>query len=468
MTIPFTTSGSTAGLFNRIGQIGQIVADVQALIGNGLTLATDVTNLLNLYEGSSLSNAEPDLVATVPTQANNSKIAVVGIDSALAQVAATTVERMVFRDNPISTRTNILTNLNELIRQMQANAATVQRCTVTGASAPVTGYTNVGTGVVVLSVKRGDGLTQENTLAETGRLTCTGDAQGGGTAGSETFQYLGAEAQTNPFHYEWPLGSGASATLQSVNATKNNSAGNLLTNSSWGTVTNNVPANWVDTLSLAGTDFFRETTNVYGTDTNALRFTGGTGHTPAITQQFNLSTGTLGATKADTQYAFNIAMTCNAVPPSGTFVFELIDQNGNVILDDQGVANQFTVNLNSLTTSYAFRSTTFRMPKTLPTSTRIRYRIGTPIPAGGYNVYLAHSAMNAMTKLYAGGPSVSIFSGGTNWILNDKFTLTFTNDRGGSVNQKTFQSLFDRLFSMRLNELLLPSSATPSISDSLI
>ncbi len=378
---------------------------------------------------------------------------------------------MVFRDNPVSSRTSPLTNLNELIRQMLVTGDTVKRCTVTATSAAVSGYTNVGTGTVVLSTKRGDGLFQENAYAEVARLICTGDAQQGGTAGNESFTFSGTEAQTSPFHYEWPLGSGASTLLNSTDATKNNAAGNLLTNSNWhGTWSSNLPANWVDVQGLKGTDFFQDSNafHQFGSDANVLYFTGGTGHTPQLTQQFNLAAGTNAALKPDTVYHFNAYLKVNGIPPDGQLTFDLVDQNTAIVSDDQGSANSFSINANTLTQYYLPYSVAFRTPKTLPTNTRFRIRISQPISGGGFNVYVAHAALCLANPLYVGGPFGSVFSGATNWLKGDKFSITVTNDRGGSTNQKTFQTLFDRLFSMRLNNLLLPSAASPTIPDSLI
>ncbi len=460
MTIPFVGTG---GLFTRIGTIGQVVADIQALVQT--TLPADVTAILNQYL------SEPDLTALVPTQANSAKLASTALDSALQQVASQTIARMVFRDNPVSSRTSPLTNLTELIRQMLVTGDTVKRCTITASSTPVTGYTNVGSGAVVLSTKRGDGLTQENAFAEVAKLVCTGDAQQGGTAGNEIFQFTGTEAQTSPFHYEWPLGSGANASLSSTDATKNNSGNNLLTDSAWqGTWTANVPANWIDVLSLAGVDFFRDTNafHQFGSDTSVLYFTGGTGHTPQLTQQFNSSAGTLGALKPDTVYHGAAWLKVNGIPPDGQLTFDLVDQNTALVSDDQGVVNSSSINANTLTPYYLPYTFVFRTSKQLPTNTRFRVRVSSPISGGGFNVYLAHLSFTVANPLYTGGPFGSLHSGAVNWLKNDKFNVTVGNDRGGATNQKTFQSLFDRLFSMRLNGLLLPSAASPTIPDSLI
>ena len=64
---------------------------------------------------------------------------------------------------------------------------------------------------------------------------------------------------------------------------------------------------------------------------------------------------------------------------------------------------------------------------------------------------------------------MAVFSGNVNFIENDGWDMTTTNDFGGSSNLATFQWLFDRLFNMRSLGLLLPSTASsPTVADSLI
>jgi hypothetical protein len=445
--------------------MGKICADIS--VYQFTTLPTDVTNLLLQYEGSGVANPEPDLVTQIPSAQDSSRQSITVVETSLQQLAAATVERMVFRDNAQSSRTNVLVNLNEVIRQMLASSNTVQSCAVTIATAAIAGYANNGNGILVATTKRGDGRQQENLFAEVARIACTGDAQSGGAiAGNETFQFQGTEAQPNVFHWEWPLGSGANASLQACSALANNSGGNLLTNSGFDTFTVNTPNNWTVLVGTPGTDFAKDTGTVY-TGAADLKFIGGTAVNSSLVQQFNLAAGTLGKVAPDGQYAHALWIKADVVPASGVLTVDLIDQGATTINDDQGIANSYTVALSTITTSYAAYSGVFRLPKVLPTSVRIRYRISTVIP-GGTNVFLDHTSLTPITKLYLGGPSLSVFSGSVPWIIGDKFSVTTTNDRGGSTNLKTFQTLFDRCFNMKQFELLLPSSGSPTVADSLI
>lgn len=470
MAIPLTTSGISVGLFNRLGKIGLLIADSNTY--EGTTLVNDITSILNLYEGAAanLSNAEPDIVGNLPNDQTSNQSGVAGITGNLNQYASNTVIRMVYRDNP-QPDAQLSTALKELIRQMKVAAATVKACTITVTVNTAPGVTNNGTGVCVASTKRGDGLVQEDSFAETENVVCIQDNQSGGAqAGNETFQFRGQAPQNNPFLSTWPLGSGANVNFAAINATQDNSQGNLLKNSGFEIFTvANVPDNWVLAVGAAGTDFLKGAT-VY-TGSASAQFAGGATNT-SITQQFNVSSaGTPGKLLPDTQYAVNFWAKVDVVPAAGVLTVDLIDGNNAVINDDQGVANSFTVSCPSLTTSFTAQGksnvTVFRTPKALPAVQKIRLRLSTAL-SGGSNLFVDQLAFGPMTQLYNGGPSLAIFSGATAFLLNDAFQIVTTNDRGGAANLKNMQTLFDRCFAMRDKGLLLPSSGAPSISDSLI
>jgi len=453
MTIPLTGTG---GLFTRLGKIGRLVKDIN--VYQLSTFTNDLEAIVAQYD------TERDLAAPLTQSGDGGKLAVGGFSGQLTTAAIGTINRMVFRDNPQLSRDSIFISLSELIRQM-IGANTVKACTITGSVSAITG---TGNGVVVFSTKRADGLVQENTFAETALLKCTADSQSGGaTAGNETFLFSGDAAQPSAFHPEWPLGSGASQSFTATDASKDNSANNLLTNSDFETFTvANTPDKWTIAAGVAGTDVFSEASVVY-TGTKALKLAGGTATNTSLTQTFNLTAGTLGKLKPTTEYAHNFFTKVDVVPASGVLTVDLIDGSNAVINDDQGVANSYTVALNGLITSYAAKNGVFRTPKLLPTTIKLRFRLSTVLP-GGSNLFLDHMGFTEMKKLYPGGPFFAVFSGATAYLLNDFYSVTFTNDRGGASNLNTFQTKFDQWFNMRQLELLLPSAGSPTISDSLL
>ena len=162
-----------------------------------------------------------------------------------------------------------------------------------------------------------------------------------------------------------------------------------------------------------------------------------------------------------TSYGCNVFAAVDVAPISGTIRVCLWDGSA-VVNDDEGTANTFNIDCTGLTTSFASQKATFRTPAILPTVLYLRIETTVAIP-GGSSVYLDELAMDAMTALYEGGPSVLLFSGGTNWEAGDGFTLAMTNDRAGG-----FQTGVLRM--MQSPERLLPSNnaGAETISDGLI
>ena len=69
-----------------------------------------------------------------------------------------------------------------------------------------------------------------------------------------------------------------------------------------------------------------------------------------------------------------------------------------------------------------------------------------------------------MVEAYPSGPLFAIVAGGTDYAVNDLFTLAVTNDRDG-----IFQQEFARMFPAVLaNRLVITSGGSPTVSDSLV
>jgi hypothetical protein len=183
-------------------------------------------------------------------------------------------------------------------------------------------------------------------------------------------------------------------------------------------------------------------------------------------QPFDDSTGTSAALSAQSSYPFNCWLKADGAVTAGTMIVELTDSSGTILNDAQGNPSSLSINLTGLTTSWVAHNTTFRTPVNPPDVIRIRYRISAAIT--GANVYLDHSALAAVTAMYTGGPGMSVFSGATPWVGGDGWTVTNANDYGGASYCATFQTDFDRVFDMKTLGMLLPSSGTPTIADTLI
>lgn len=371
----------------------------------------------------------------------------------------------------------------EIRRQMLAATETVQVCTP-AVSAFTAGSTNEGNGTTVSSIKRGDGLTAELIMADTGELRCVVSGYDkGGIRNHEEFRFI-SKAAIDGSHPDWGstfYGAGADKTFRVIDPTGNNVRGNILTNgfeTGWASSANNDPTAWESTTGTPGTDLRGTSAEKYF-GTYSLELIGGTGVLTTLEQSFNnynASYSTPGKLEGSTQYAVIIRMKADAAPASGAAVVELVNASNSLdgADDDQGVDNTYTIDLTTLTTSWQSFTGVFRTPRSVADGTKIRFRLTTAVPAGR-SVWLDSFAMGKMTELYPGGPWVALFAGSTPFtsgnenLQRDFFTVTTTNDNGGAAqSRRTFHRLCDALWDLRGNSILYPSTASESIADSVL
>ena len=447
-------------LFDRLGKIGKIGYTVA---GDQSALPALVTDLIALYENT------PE-VALIGTTATNQAAIIAPVSQPPAQLsglAGTTLVTMVKASTPSITTGPAA--LVELIRQMRADGETVQSCAVAAAATNLA--TNVGDGVVLVSTKRGDGLLQENLIPETLRIACVQDSYTGSQQpGREQFQLTGQPNSVSIWNYNYPQGSGASQSVQCVDAAAGPSLNsNLLTNSDFedwsGALATDSLDNWVLGPGVWGTDIQQSATAFTGT--RSLQFLPGATNT-ALYQEFGDGTaGTSVVPRNLFGYGVNFwARALAGTVSAGVLTVELVDDTGTVINDQQGVPNSTTLTLNTLTTSWVAVSTAFRIPDVPPDVMRLRFRISTDL--AGDSVLVDQLAMVQFTASVPGGFSFAVLAGSTNWVAGDGANIVTTNDYGGSSYLATFQALFNRLYNMSSLNLLLPSSGTPSQPDTKI
>ncbi|MBE41888.1 MAG: hypothetical protein CL480_11385 [Acidobacteria bacterium] len=138
--------------------------------------------------------------------------------------------------------------LAELIKQM--NAASQSLDASSPGCTPSYGGSNVGTGKVLISTKRGDGLVNEHILAEHIECKIT-DSPISGLASLD----VNGEVATPILNYDWPKGSGVSSSLTSH---MSSSGSNLVTNGGIETADDDttsphVPQGWLAQTATLGT-----------------------------------------------------------------------------------------------------------------------------------------------------------------------------------------------------------------------
>lgn len=445
-------------LFNRLGRIGHIAYLID---GGQAGVPAALIDLFDNYE----STTDLDLIGTLITQQFQLPSQITSVMNTIAGLAQSTIFRMVQASQP-SVR-SVPGAVLELIRQMTADAQAVATCTIGVSNAALT--TNIGNGVVVTSTKRGDGLVQQNTVAEVLRLACTADSYTGGcTAGQERFGMGGQPNTASLWDYNWPTGSGSSSNATAVSADIDaNTSSNLLTNGDFETWAGSPVAasNFVLSTGTWGTDITRSATANRGT--YSLDFIAGTGVNTALYQQFNTgTTGTVANPSSLNSYAVNFWGKRVGVVSAGVLTVELVDGSGTVINDQQGVANSTTFTLSAWTTSFVAKNVVFRIPDVPPSTMRLRFRISTALT--GADVLIDDLCFSPLVSAYSGGFGYQVFSGATPFVTQDAFNVTATNDRAGVLYGANFQTLFQRFYGMmNLNPpagLLLPYSTGGGIT----
>lgn len=406
------------------------------------------------------------------------------------QTATTILLGMVSAQNPVAGQ-QLSTALSYLYNQFVAQAATVKACTI-GSSVTANG-TNVGTGVPAVTTFRGDGLIQQNAIAETGQLAITADSYtGGATRGQEPWRWqgqpnvssLGTGTPVGLWDFDYPQGSATSATGNAISSTQYGQAtGNYLTNGDFAGWTGGgtpILNNWHLVTGTWGTDVQQGVANGI-TGGFSLEFISGTGVLTALSQQFNSSvsdgTNAAAGTPANPAsptaslpglYTESIWMKSPGTITGGVLTWELTDGSGTVVNDAQGNPNSGTITLNTVTGSYVEHQITWRLPTNPPAALQKRFKIMTALT--GAHLLLAANAFSAPRNLYPGGPSLAVFSNpATPFVATapgDGWAVAFSNDRGGSTFLATFQALVNRLWGAPT--LLLPYTGSPTISDALI
>lgn len=456
------------GLFQRLGTIGQVLKDTNAF--QGTTLVNDSNAIYAQFLGNVSQEQMIDGIA--PALLAGQQSAGSYIEGFLATTAQNIVTTMVYQATGLlNTQSDIGTALENVILQMQEQSATVALLSV--ACTAAAGGSNVGNGVMVVTVYRFDGLTQQNQLPETISCTISQDSTSGAQAGNEVWTVNGATDSTNGDALSWlfPSGDGNTVSVTSVNASNNNDGVTLLNNGDFESWTTNTPNNWTINVGTAGSQVFQASEPYTGT--YSCEFLGDGTTLTSIEQQFNNSSGTTSNLNNLTLYSVNGWIKTSSTPAAGVLEFSLTN-GSTVINDNEGNPNAITQSLTSIGTSWTPFNGTFRTPYLLPTDAYLRISLSTAL-SSSRSVFIDRVGFAQATQIYPGGPSVTFFSGSSNWLggtnngiySGDTFTASATNGYGsGGVN--TWQVLMDRLFDMKSQGYLLPYSNSPTIGDNLI
>lgn len=471
MAISF--QGSPGALFNALGKLGLVVKQVAAYQAAQKTNYIDPTN--GVY---AQLNGAVDIQAIISTAYLTDLSGPEVSCFTVQQIAQQYLNRLVWLDNPQPnqdlTSVNLTASITEMIRQMKQQGQTVLQMTIT--ATPGTVWQNVdtppGNPVMVVSTYRPvDGLLLENSFSEPIQVTCASDSfTGGATAFNEPFSLTGEAPIGDVFAWNWPQGSGASISVNAIDGSTDAGSGNYLTNSDfedW-TTTANVPDNWTLDVGTAGTNTLQQTSIVYS-GTSSLELVGdGSSTLTTLSQTFGASPGTSATLSPETQYACNLFLRRGgASVTQGVLRVALVDTNNAVLNDNAGTPCSFTIDLTTLTTGWSSFNGAFRTPYNAPSVVKLQLSLTTSLP-NGVPVFVDKVSFGVMSQLYTSGPYVSIHAGNVPSTVNDYNKITITNSRGAGGTLSTFQTLCNQFYSLQSQDVLIPSSFTPSISDTLI
>jgi hypothetical protein len=316
----------------------------------------------------------------------------------------------------------------------------------------------------VTTTKDGTGVAQDLIVPDVYLIRVIQDADHDGTAFSEVLSVVGKPADTSVTNWDYPKGTGVDATIPLLDPAVTQG---IVTDPSFDEFTvANTPDQWtlvsgtvVTTNITSVTDDARD-----GADGTALSVTSSAGATYKLRQQVTLEAGQVYAAHFKYKPVANGSATAASVIPS----IHLVDSSGTIINDDAGTANSLTGSAHSVVTTGSGwnhgYSGVFITPNALPDEVYLEIRF--VADATGANGYFDHVNLALLSPLYTGGPYLAGWSGTSEAVFNDTWTLTVTLT-SGTMSGYMIRHI-DRLLDLKGLGVRLATSASPTILDALI
>lgn len=400
------------------------------------------------------ANGRYDILGSMPAQFDGFKDSITGFADAVANKAK---ERMQHRDTilkelPLLSNPDFNTVMSEFIRQMKADAESVDASAVTlGTSTAASG--NVGDAQLIKS-KILDGYSspwpQDGYIAhykylgvdselcvtsETMTLTCIQDSEtDGATEGAETFQVRGGFKNQSPFDWRGE-GSGEGPNIRMLNGDTTS----YLANAEFETYTvANTPDSWT-LVGTVGTHILADSSSPKR-GTYSLKFAqSGATATISATQEFVQELVPLRA------YAVGIWVKGQAGIAAGDLVIQCKGTGYT-----PGSTEKITMNSAALAaaTGWTFQQFVFNAPANVPSDFALEIVVQNTLTAAKQ---VNFDGLAVGPLVWHGGVGMAIVAGAsaTCTLRNDRYTFTIANDDAGD-----FQT-----FSRRCFKAQLPSNA---------
>ncbi len=459
---PIVLTG-TGGLFTRIGSLGGLLDAINTQRGETIPNHVTAVGAQYLTSNQSVVSGIYSSLASYQTASGN-------FMPSIRSMAIATLTQMVNAAQLLPT-SSLSSVMAYLISDMLSTGDTVNACEISGSISAA--GTNVGNPVVVVSLRGVDGLELENIFDELIVGVVTNDSSiSTSLAGIEPIFFSGQAAISDAMSWQYPEGSGAALNVTAISplVTPGGGTANWLINGSMEAFSvANVPTSWHVTTGIPGTDIYQTmVSGTYYDGVSGFKIIGDGATNVAIRQQFS-QTGVTGDMRAslspNVQIAVNLFLKVTTTPSTGVLRVAMTDSLGTVIDDDSGVPNSYEIDLTALTAAtWTSGSWAFRSPRILPSETWLELKLTTALE-NTMPLFIDRVAVAQMSRLYVGGPYVSVFSGSDNMLKGDTFFIDISNNYTGE-----FQRLFDRIYSMKSMGLMLPSATGggETIPDNLI
>jgi hypothetical protein len=287
---------------------------------------------------------------------------------------------------------------------------------------------------------RYNGLNSELAVpSETMQLVCTADSFTGGTQeGAESWSLTGGPAfPLFNYHAE---GSGQGGSIKTAHGDT------TIQNFGFDAFTTNTPQAWTITGGLAGTDVFKETTNVHR-GAAALKFLGTGSAKPAISQAVAAS-----KLKPRRRYLCTIMAYVTGTPGAGNLTIKFTGTGYTA-----SSSEKIDIALTSLTGSYALYKFYLNVPATIPPDLALTIAVTGTNLGNAAAVYLDSGSFSPVQ--YFGGINATVVSGTAPWVVGDRINFTVANNSAGK-----FQEFFRRWSSAQLPS---KTDGSESINDAL-
>lgn len=361
----------------------------------------------------------------------------------------------------------------ELWRQMYdppgtAPSITVKKCTTTAAA--TAGDLNTGNGLVVMSVKRGDGLNNPHVMGATGRIRCTiSGFDNDQYRYREGFEYIEAGGP-GPAHPDWAEGTrgyGTKWQFTGCDPTAWNERGQLLANP-FASFTDNKPDRWDVVTGTAGVDFRESTTVTYFSEVDkVLELVAGTATNAELKQSFNSDAGAEWFPEGNTPVVTLVRLRAAGTISAGILVMKWTDSAGATLTDDQGAALSKEVTLSAVASgSWSDHYDQWNLPRNVPPDSQFHIGIKASNLLTGANLYLTSPVITKMQRPYKGAWYITHIAGNVPAAsavranLGDYWNIAATNDNGGRAHPTlTYQRLAARTLDTPQYEIALPETS---------